>query len=166
MDPDAWDDRAEACKPTLDIATAAGVVALPDDAVNRGVLGDIGICDCSRTTDFEDVVMAGVGDEEAEFKGSVDASEAAVVKDNDPSVVVSWVFDADNINESEEIGIKDFEEVVVVVDGSSGARPVTLRKRGIFWNLHGLQCQHNQVRFHLGVLTYGQLHGFGLAQPR
>lgn len=139
MDSDAWDDRAEACRPTLDIATAAGVVALPDDAVNRGVLGDIGVCDCSRPTDFEDRVMVGVGDEEAEFKGSVDASEAAEVKDNDPSVVVPWILDADDINESEELGIKDFEEVVVVVvDGSSGARPVTLRKRGMFWNLHNL----------------------------
>ena len=68
------------------------------------------------------------------FVGNVDTAEETVVIDSDPSVVCSCDVSVEDINDSEELGIRELV-VVLVLDESPGSRPVTLRKRGEFWCL-------------------------------
>lgn len=75
--------------------------------------------------------MTGVVDTESELSDSVDASEGTDVVNSDPSVVVSCDVSVEDINDSEELGIRELV-VVSVLDPSPGSRPVTLRKRGTF----------------------------------
>ena len=107
----------------------------PEEAPSRIVSERIALGDEIWLPDLEIVIMDGVGGED-DFVDDEDASETAEVIDSDPYVIDSCVVEVDDISDSEELGINELEEVVVLVDARAGSRPVTLRKRGISRYLH------------------------------
>ena len=66
-----------------------------------------------------------------ELVGSVDGSDWADVVDGIPSAVSSSGVDAEDIKDSEGVGIKELWDVSVFVE-SAGSRAVTFKKRGTF----------------------------------
>ncbi len=64
---------------------------------------------------------------EKDFAANVDISDVAEeAADSDSRVVDSWSVGVLGIDDSEELGIREVEEAVVV-DGSAGSRAVTFR---------------------------------------
>ena len=126
---DVLEDTGDACEPSDDAVTALTNVD-PEDATPRDASEGAAFCICFWSFGFEDVILvamvAGM-----EFAGNVDTFEGMEVVDTRAPVVDSCDCSVEDINDSEELDVKEVEEVSVF-DGSTGSRPVILRKRGTF----------------------------------